>query len=80
MKIKFSFLLSILPIIIYGQVEYLSYQDDRIFTTPRQLYGHTFVPNKGKLSTAHYPDPIKMGTVIFEITSTGVLITEQVEL
>ncbi|MCH2022091.1 MAG: hypothetical protein MK207_06375 [Saprospiraceae bacterium] len=52
--------------------------EDRQFASSSDLYGSLFVPFEGKMSHAHYPDPIKAGWVSFEITSLKVNIVERV--
>ncbi len=70
-------LLSSFPFFLQAQVTY-TFLEDHQFLHEKDLEGYTFVPNEGKLSSAHYPDPVKEGLVQFKVTSTGVEIIERV--
>ncbi|MGH1336258.1 MAG: hypothetical protein ACRBFS_09025 [Aureispira sp.] len=54
-----------------------SWVEDQDFTSSADFYGYTFVPGEGKMSIAHYPDPIGVGVVSFSVTRADVLITER---
>lgn len=54
-----------------------SWVEDQDFTSTADFYGYTFVPSEGKMSIAHYPDPIAPGIVSFSISRSDVLITER---
>jgi hypothetical protein len=76
---NFVFLLACcLPFLVMAQQprEY-SYNNDRSFEQVVDLYGFTFIPWRGKLSNAHFEDPIKMGLVQIKVTSSGVTIIER---
>lgn len=74
---KLLLLILCLPILGTAQKEY-SYINDRAFLSAVDLYGYTFIPHKGKLSNAHFEDPIKLGLVQIEVTSSGVTVLERV--
>ncbi len=78
MRFLITFLALSFPVLgLWAQKEY-SYFNDRFFTAPEQIYGSTFIPFKGKLTNAHFDDPIKLGLVKFEMTSSVATITERV--
>lgn len=56
---------------------YYTHTEDFIFPTENDLIGFTFVPYRGKLSTAHYPSPINEGIVAFTVEKNTVLIDER---
>ena len=59
--------------------EEFSYIEDYVFEEMENVYGYTFVPEKGMLANSHRPIPIDKGDAIFDITSTGVTISEKVK-
>lgn len=75
----FSFLLPLYTFAQVVPVKEFSYVEDRKFYAGQELYGYTFVPNKGKMTSAHYSNPIPKGAVHLEITSTGLIVTERVK-
>lgn len=54
-----------------------SWVEDQDFISSKDFYGYTFVPAEGKMSIAHYPDPIAPGVVSFTVSSSDVLINER---
>lgn len=58
-------------------IDKYTYVEDLEFVNESDFYGYTFVPYEGKMSTAHYPDPIRPGIVSFTITSHDVIILER---
>jgi len=83
MKFLFLFIVaSLLPLLLSaqdGKLADLNYTfvEDRQFIKESDVYGYTFVPHEGKMSTAHYPDPIKAGLVAFTISNQNVTIDER---
>lgn len=59
--------------------ERYSFVEDRQFIREADLYGYLFIPAEGKMSTAHYPDPIKEGLVSFIVAPGQVAILERVD-
>jgi hypothetical protein len=51
--------------------------EDREFIKETDFTGYTFIPSEGKMSTAHYPDPIPAGIVAFTIKRSYVIIDER---
>ena len=82
MKSILIFLLGCLvPSLLWSQEQSnrYTYAEDRQFIKESDVYGYTFVPAEGKMSTAHYPDPIKPGLVTFTIRPAEVTILERVQ-
>ncbi len=86
MKFLIFIFLSALPLLLVGQQEEVkekpkpkefSYVDDRIFLRQEDFNGYRFVPSKGKLTNANFEDPIKLGSVMLDIHSGTVIITEK---
>jgi hypothetical protein len=50
--------------------------EDREFIKETDFTGYIFTPSEGKMSTAHYPDPIPAGVVNFSIKK-GILIIDE---
>lgn len=75
----FSFLIPLYTFAQVVPVKEFSYVEDRKFYSGQEIYGHIFVPNKGKMSSAHYSNPIPKGAVHLEVTSTGLIVTERVK-
>lgn len=80
------FISTIYPFIFWAQhsdthsekaIDKYTYVEDLQFVRESDFYGYTFVPYEGKMSTAHYPDPIKPGIVAFTITSHDVIVLER---
>lgn len=67
------------PILLWAQDDTLYYtlSEDRQFIKESDLYGYTFIPSEGKMSTAHYPDKIAAGIVSFTINSSYLLVNER---
>lgn len=67
-----------LPMLLVAQIDSVHYtlSEDREFIKETDFTGYTFVPSEGKMSTAHYPDPISAGIVNFSIKK-GVLIIDE---
>lgn len=67
------------PILLWAQDDpiYYTLSEDRQFIKESDLYGYTFIPSEGKMSTAHYPDKIAAGVVSFTIASSYIIINER---
>ena len=52
---------SLFPSLIFAQTypDKYTFVEDRQFVKESDLFGYTFVPSEGKMSTAHYPDPVR---------------------
>lgn len=74
----FLVLLTSFPLLLQAQVGKYTFVEDRQFLYAQDLAGYTFIPYRGKLSNAHFDDPVKEGLVQFSVTTTGVEIIEQV--
>jgi hypothetical protein len=74
----FLVLLTSLPFLVQAQVGKYTFIEDRQFLYAQDLAGYTFIPYRGKLSNAHFEDPVKEGLVQFSVTTTGVEIIERV--
>jgi hypothetical protein len=82
MKQFFLYALCILsPLFLRAQIEVkeFSFINDRIFAKAQDLYGHTFVPYKGRLLNTRYDHAFKMGLVVFKISSSSVDIVENIK-
>lgn len=86
MKYLIFFLLNLIPFLAFAQKEEekekpkpkeYSYVDDRLFLRQEDFHGYRFVPSKGKLTNANFEDPIKLGSVMLDIHSGTVTITER---
>ena len=55
-----------------------SYTNDRLILKSTDLYGHTFLPYKGRLQGTRYDSPLKLGAVMFRITSSTVEVRENI--
>jgi hypothetical protein len=83
MKFLFLYIVaSLLPVLLPAQDEDLidlnyTFVEDRQFIKESDIYGYTFVPHEGKMSTAHYPDPIKAGLVSFTISNQNLTVDER---
>ena len=75
----FSFLIPLYTFAQVVPVKEFSYVEDNKFYSGQDVYGYTFVPNKGKMTSAHYSNPIPKGAVHLEVTSTGLIVTERVK-
>lgn len=62
-----------------AQVKDFTYQSDRTVKNAHDLYGMTFVPGEGKLSSAHYPQALSAGQAQFKFESTTAYIKESVK-
>jgi hypothetical protein len=90
MKSMLLLLFCILPLFSFAQeeeeeeksdepkVKDFTYANDRRFLSIMNIYGYTFVPAKGKISNAHFEEPIKMGALKILITPEGAVVTERV--
>lgn len=78
-NIFFIFICTLLSTQIFAQPEEFSCINDRVFNSVEALYGYTFIPAKGKLSTSHYPVEIEKGMAMFDIEPGNVKITESVD-
>lgn len=74
----FLVLLTSFPLLLQAQVGKYTFIEDRQFLYAQDLAGYTFIPYRGKLSNAHFDDPVKEGLVQISVTTTGVEITERV--
>ncbi|MCH2043883.1 MAG: hypothetical protein MK212_07040 [Saprospiraceae bacterium] len=78
-NIFFIFICTLLSTQSFAQPEEFSCINDRVFSNVETLYGYTFIPAKGKLSTSHYPVQIEKGMVMFDISPGNVEIIESVD-
>ena len=62
----------------FSQPAEFSCINDRVFNKIESLYGYTFIPAKGKLSTSHFPIEIEKGMAVFQIEPTRLTVTESV--
>jgi hypothetical protein len=62
---------------VQKQPKEFTYVNDRVFLKIQDFIGYSFVPSKGKLTVANFEDPIKLGSVIFKIEYSSVVITEK---
>lgn len=69
----------LVPLSSWAQDETTPYTlvEDRQFIKESDFFGYTFVPAEGKMSTAHYPDPIRPGIVSFTMLRSNVIINER---
>jgi len=67
------------PMLLVAQTDSVHYtlSEDREFIKETDFTGYTFVPSEGKMSTAHYPDPIPAGIVNFSIKKSYLIIDER---
>lgn len=67
------------PVLLVAQTDSLRYtlSEDREFIKESDFTGYTFIPSEGKMSTAHYPDPIPAGIVKFSIKKGFLIIDER---
>lgn len=67
------------PMLLVAQSDsiYYSLSEDREFIKESDFTGYTFIPSEGKMSTAHYPDPIPAGIVKFSIHNSYLLVDER---
>lgn len=79
MKYMLSLLLVSMGLGVSAQVKDFTYTSDRMITDPKSLYGASFVPSEGKLSSAHYPLSLELGMAQFEFTTTYALVKETVK-
>lgn len=67
------------PVLLVAQIDSVRYtlSEDREFIKESDFTGYTFVPAEGKMSTAHYPDPIPAGIVNFSIQKSYLIVDER---
>lgn len=67
------------PMLLVAQSDSVRYtlSEDRQFIKETDFTGYTFVPSEGKMSTAHYPDPIPAGIVNFSIKKGNLIVDER---
>lgn len=67
------------PMLLVAQSDSVHYtlSEDRQFIKETDFTGYTFVPSEGKMSTAHYPDPIPAGIVNFSIKKGNLIVDER---
>lgn len=67
------------PMLLVAQTDSVRYtlSEDREFIKESDFTGFTFFPSEGKMSTAHYPDPIPAGIVGFSIKKSYLIIDER---
>ncbi len=67
------------PVLLVAQIDSVRYtlSEDREFIKESDFTGFTFMPSEGKMSTAHYPDPIPAGVVAFSIKKSYLIIDER---
>jgi hypothetical protein len=67
------------PVLLLAQIDSVRYtlSEDREFIKESDFTGFTFMPSEGKMSTAHYPDPIPAGVVAFSIKKSYLIIDER---
>lgn len=67
------------PMLLIAQTDSIHYtlSEDREFIKETDFTGYTFFPSEGKMSTAHYPDPIPLGIVSFSIKKSYLIINER---
>ncbi|BDS14608.1 hypothetical protein [Aureispira anguillae] len=72
-------LANLVPVLFWAQSDTTRYtlSEDHQFIKESDFYGYTFIPSQGKMSTAHYPDPIQPGIVSFVISRSNVIIHER---
>ena len=90
MKNIILLLICLFPLITFAQddeedekkdepkVKDYTYANDHRFLNITNIYGYTFVPSKGKISNAHFEEPIKLGLLTILINPEGAVITERV--
>ena len=67
------------PMLLVAQSDSVHYtlSEDREFIKESDFTGFVFVPLEGKMSTAHYADPIPAGVVNFSIKKAYLIIDER---
>ncbi|WMX14854.1 MULTISPECIES: hypothetical protein [unclassified Aureispira] len=67
------------PMLLVAQTDSVRYtlSEDREFIKESDFTGYTFIPSEGKMSTAHYPDPIAPGVVKFSVFNSYLLVDER---
>ncbi|MBL4650593.1 MAG: hypothetical protein JKY03_12760 [Aureispira sp.] len=67
------------PMLLLAQTDSVHYtlSEDREFVKESDFTGYIFFPAEGKMSTAHYPDPIPAGVVAFSIKKSYLIIDER---